>query len=348
MALSRGSKGFLIVVIVVGVVLGGGLTLLSRGGVAASTQPVSVEIPEGVGAAEVANLLEERGVIGSAFPFKLRARFDGRADQIRPGTYSLTPGMNAGDILAVLSAAPPAAPSFRVTIPEGLTVAQTLQRIADAPDSPFTVEALQVALPGVALPEWVPLQSIPAEQPYPGLTPYEGLLFPDTYDFRQDLPAQDVLARLILRTEEILNAVPPSAGGLDRYQVLVIGSLIEREARLREEQPVISSVIHNRITDGTALNIDATVLYANASTANQVLNSDLERESPWNTYVVPGLPPTPISGAGASALAAAAAPQATEFRYYVVSDPNTGSHAFAETFEEHQNNVARYRELVGG
>lgn len=348
MALSRGSKGFLVVVVLLGAVLGGGLALFGNGTVAASGQPVSVEIPSGVGAGEVADLLAERGVIGSALPFKLRARFDGRADQIRPGVYSLTPGMNAGDILAVLSAAPPEAPSFRVTIPEGLTVAQTLQRIADAPGSPHTVEALQEALPGVALPQWVPLATLPAEQPYPGLTPYEGLLFPDTYDFRQDLPAQELLARLVARTEEILSGVPPAAGGLDQYQVLVVGSLIEREARLREEQPVISSVIHNRLVDGTALNIDATVLYANASTANQVLNSDLELESPWNTYVVPGLPPTPISGAGSSALTAAAAPQATEFRYYVVSDPATGSHAFAETFEEHQNNVARYRELVGG
>jgi len=348
MALSRGSKGFLGVIIVVGVLVGGGLAVLGNGGVAASEQPVSIEIPEGVGAGAVGDLLAERGVIGSALAFKLRARFDGRADRIRPGVYSLTPGMNAGDILAALTAAPPEAPSFRVTIPEGLTVGQTLQRIADAPDSPFSVEALQTALPGVALPEWVPLASLPAEQPYPGLTPYEGLLFPDTYEFRQDLPAQEALARLVARTEEILNGLPPAAGELDRYQVLVVGSLIEREARLREEQPVISSVIHNRLKDETALNIDATVLYANASTANQVLNDDLELDSPWNTYVVPGLPPTPISGAGAGALQAAAAPQATEFRYYVVSDPATGSHAFAETFAEHQNNVARYRELVGG
>lgn len=346
MALSRGSKGFLVVLafLAVGTVVG--LTVLSPATPQDSEAPVTVEIPEGAGAGQVADLLEERGVIGSAFAFRVGARLDGRAGQIRPGTYELRPGMSTGEILTVVTAAPPPAPTFRVTIPEGLTVAQTMERLANAEGSILTEEQLRAALPAVALPEWVPQEELPAGQPYEGLTPYEGLLFPDTYEFLVSDDPVAMLSRLVARTEQAMSQVEPPAG-LDRYQLLVLASLIEREARLPEEQPIISSVIHNRLEIGMKLDIDATVLYANASEANRVLLKDTRLESPWNTYQTGGLPPTPIAGAGQGAINAAAAPVESNYRFYVVSDPSTGEHVFAETLEEHNQNVARYRELQG-
>ena len=319
-------------------VLGGcaaGITSLLRGPSLAEG-PVVVEIPEGAGASEVAELLEEKGIIRSAFVFKGQARLDDRAGRIRPGTYEFTPGASFDEIMSILTAAPEEAPSFRVTIPEGLTVEQTLRRLADAEGSPFKMRQLRKALSAVALPAFVP-EELPE-----GAQPFEGLLYPSTYDFLNDAKAPDVLARLVEQTITVLDdlGIPED----ERYEVLIKGSLIEREARLAEEHPIISSVISNRIEQGMRLQIDATVIYAKGEEVNRVLTSDLEIDSPWNTYVVDGLPPTPISGAGESALEGAYKPDETDFLFYVVSDPDTGAHAFAETLEEHNANVARYRE----
>lgn len=347
MGLSRGSKGFLVVLVLIGGAGAWGYQQV-RGPDPATTPPVTVEIQEGDGVRDVAAVLAEEGVIASSLGFQARARFDDRADNIRPGSYQLRPGTDVDQILATIAPPVPteaSVPAFTVTVPEGLTVQQTIERIAEAEGSPYTVDQLLTALPLVAVPDWVPVAEIPSPQPYEGLTPYEGLLFPDTYEFRSDEPPEEVLARMVERTDEVLDEVPASAA-LDRYQTLVVASLIEREARLAEERPVISSVIANRLTDGQALQIDATVLYATSQVGNtQVLSEDTDASSPWNTYDVPGLPPTAISGAGRSAIEAAAAPAETAFRYYVVSDPETGAHAFAESFEEHEQNVAEYRAL---
>ncbi|MPZ87284.1 MAG: endolytic transglycosylase MltG [Nitriliruptorales bacterium] len=347
MALSRGSKGFLVVLLILAAGSLAGLSLLRSPPSELADQPVTVTVPEGAGAGQIAQILEERGVIKSGFAFGVGARLDGRADRIRPGTYELRPGMSTGEILTLLTAAPPPAPSFRVTIPEGLTVEQTVELLASADGSRLTEDQLRAALSAVALPEWVPRDTLPAEQPYEGLTPYEGLLFPDTYEFLVDEDPVAVLGRLVARTEQAMAQFEPPPG-LDRYRVLVLASLIEREARLPEEQEIVSSVIHNRLSVDMRLDIDATVLYANAADTDRVLISDTELDSPWNTYRTAGLPPTPISGAGQGAIAAAAAPADTPFRFYVVSDPETGEHAFAETLEEHNQNVARYRELQSG
>jgi UPF0755 protein len=330
-ALSTGSKVFLGVLVVLAVAAAGvgGFLLTGAGGDRLPDgTPVTVSVTEGMGASAVADLLEEEGVIRSASAFRFSIRGDERANRIHPGAYELVAGMTAAEILDILTQGPEGPPTFRVTIPEGLTVEQTLARIADAEGSPFTEDELRVALDGVALPEFVP-----ADLPE-GAEPFEGLLFPDTYDFRVDADSQQVLGRLVRQTESVLESVTPPAD-LSGYEVLILGSLIEREARLREEQRTISAVMHNRLEIGMALQIDATVLYALGEHRDRVLYEDLEVESPWNTYRYPGIPPTPISGAGRAAIEAAADPTDDDYLYYVVIDPETGEHGFSRTLEEH-------------
>jgi len=347
MALSRGSKGFLAVLLAVGLVLFGALTFLRPAPAPASSGPVLVEVPEGSSAADVADILEQQGIIDSALAFNIGSRLDGRAGQIQAGTYELSAGLGTEQILDVLTELQEEDPFYRVTIPEGLTVAQTLQRLAETEGSPHTVEALTAALPSVTLPAWVPpAETIPPGEPYPGLTRYEGLLFPDTYEWFVTEDAVTVLNELVARTDQVLAETAP---GLDGYRTLTIASLIEREARLPEEQPIISSVIANRLAEPMRLFLDASVLYgAGAAGETEVTQEQLDRASPWNTYQIDALPPTPIAGSGRGAIAAAAAPAATDFLYYVVSDPATGAHAFAATYDEHRNNVDRYRGLQGG
>jgi UPF0755 protein len=228
---------------------------------------------------------------------------------------------------------------FTATIPEGLTVDQTLQRLADAEGSPFSVEELRAALPSVPLPAWVSVDRLPA-----GAQPYEGLLFPSTYEFRADAGPVAALTRLVEQTDAVMSEITPPAN-LDLYQTLTMASLVEREARIKDEQPLVSAVMHNRLAEPMRLQIDATVLYALGGHKDRVLEEDLQIDSPWNTYRYEGLPPTPISGAGEAAIRAAAAPAQEDFLYYVVSNPDTGAHAFAATIEEHNANVAQYRQV---
>ncbi len=339
MGLSAGSKGFLAVLAFAVTAVVAGLLFFNANSAAVPNEvdgPVTVVIPEGTGASGIAQLLEEQGVIRSALVFSVRARLDGRASQIQAGTYELDPGLGAGKILDVLAAGPPRPPTFRVTIPEGRTVEQTLADIAGAQGSPFTVDQLREALVGVAVPSWIPVDALPE-----GAEPFEGLLAPNTYEFRADVAPQDILTRLVQQTETVMESLPPSAGGLDRYQTLVLASLIEREARLAEEQPRISSVIHNRLEVGQALQIDATVEYAQGEPVDS--QADYEFDSPWNTYRIQGLPPTPIAGVGESAIRAAAQPADEDFFYYVLENPETGAHRFSRTFEEHQQAIAEIR-----
>ena len=337
-------KGRLMAVLLVaGLIIGGCTVAVSKliGGPELADAPVTVVVEEGMGAGAVADLLEQRGVIRNAGVFRVQARMDDRASQIRPGSYEIEPGASYDEIITAMTQAPSEAPTFKVTIPEGLTVDQTIARIAEAEGSPYSRKQLRKAMGAVALPAWVP-----ADLP-DGAHPFEGVLFPSTYELLTDAPAPDALGKLVEQTEVVMerNSVPPAK----RYQTLIQASLIEREARVREEQPVIASVINNRVEQGMRLQIDATVVYAKyritGEIVNSVLTADLEIDSPWNTYVVDGLPPTPISGAGESAIAAAANPDSTDYLFYVVSDRETGEHAFAETLEEHNANVARYREL---
>ncbi|HVM13834.1 MAG TPA: endolytic transglycosylase MltG [Egibacteraceae bacterium] len=344
MALSKSSKSFLLAMVALGVLVAGGIVALAAvtGDNSDEGEPVTVVIPEGLAASGVGDILADQGVIRSALAFRIAARFDERAQRIRTGTYRMRTGMGTDAALEELASAEgqDLAPSFRVTIPEGRTVIETLELLAEADGSPFTRSELEAALNGVPLPEWVPA-GIP--DPPREFAAYEGLLFPDTYEFRADMEAQDVLDRLVERTEQVMDAIDVP-DNLTRHEVLVMASLIEREARVVDEQRRISAVMHNRLAEPMRLQVDATVIYAIGEHVDRVLNEHLEIDSPWNTYRYDGLPPTPISGAGRGAIEAAADPVDEDYLYYVVIDPETGEHGFSRTLEEHNQKVQEARQ----
>lgn len=342
MRMSGSSKAFLVILIV----LAGGFfgvlytyNAAGAGSAPSEAEAVSVEIPEGANAQQVGELLAQQDVVDSATVFRLLARFDDRSNQIQPGVYDLRTGMGVDEVLAELAKPREQAPIFTVTIPEGLTISETLRRMVQADGSPFNLRQLRRALPRVAVPRYVPVGELPE-----GAQVYEGLLFPATYEFFVDERPDVVLSQLVEQTTEVLSGVTPP-NGVTRYDVLTIASMIEREAKLAREQPIMSSVIQNRLDVPMRLQIDATVQYAQGEQKERLLFSDLEIDSAWNTYEVDGLPPTPIAGAGASAIRAAANPARTDFLYYVVCDPSTGQHAFATSNSEHAANVADYREV---
>ncbi|MBW3578302.1 MAG: endolytic transglycosylase MltG [Actinobacteria bacterium] len=350
MALSRGAMWVLVILVAGVVAVGGGLAYVawSLGGEPGEGAPVSVEIAEGSNAATVAQELEDKDVVRSAMAFRLKARSRGLDRELQAGTYDFETGMSVDQAIDRFLAGPRSPASFRFTIPEGWTVDQILARLAE--ESPFSVDEYRAVLDDrqLSVPDWVPpLQDFPA-----GVrSPYEGLLFPETYEFStKRATPQAVLQRMVDELTSVVDSVPDTSieaaasRGYDRYEVLVIASLIEEEVRVAEERALVSGVIHNRLEAGQPLQVDAANIYAVGEHTDRVAGEYLTVDSPYNLYQRAGLPPTPIASPGSAAIEAAFSPADTDYLYYVIKDEE-GRHAFAETFQEHQRNKAEYERL---
>ncbi len=298
--------------------------------------PVTIDIPPGSTGQDIGAMLAAQGVVRSALEFEVAVRNVDAAQRLQAGTYELTTLMDPADVVAELVAGPGVAVS-RVTIIEGLRVTEILVRLAEQTSHEYS-DYEAVLLDGTVT---TSLREMPDDST---LSDWEGLLFPDTYEFSQTAAPEAILQRLASTMEQRVDSIDWSAWedfGFTPYQGIVLASLIESEVRVDEERPIVSSVIHNRLAEGMPLDIDATVLYALGT--RDVAEFDREVDSPYNTYRNTGLPPTPIAAPGNSSLEAAAAPADTPYFFYVLANED-GSHAFAETLEEHNQNVAQARE----
>ena len=302
---------------------------------------IEFTIPDGASARSIASILRDRGVIINSRTFEKEVIETGVANQLRAGTYTMPAGSSYEEVVALLTEGPPAAEVYKLTVIEGLRIEEMLASISEV--SGHSVAVLEAALvSGDVTSEFLP-DSLPDGTP--PLTAWEGLLAPDTYEFVVGSPPAEVLQTLATTLEGRLEAQDWSDledAGYTPYEGLVIASLIEKEAKLEEDRPLISSVIANRLDAGIALQLDATVIYALGENPGRVLESDLEIDSPWNTYRVAGLPPTPIGGVRVSSLEAAASPAQTQFFYYVLVSVE-GKHGFSETLEGHNAKVAKAR-----
>lgn len=297
---------------------------------------VEITIPPGSSAREIATILARNGVVRSATEFEVAVRASGAEADLKAGTYELLTGMENQDVIELLTRGP-VGDTFRVTVREGLRVAEILDVLSE--QTPHTEGAFRRALLDGSV--TTALREMPAELQ---LSDWEGLLFPDTYEFFEDATAAQILQRLADTMQQRVESVDWSRleeSGHTLYQGIIIASLIEAEVRVADERPLVSSVIYNRLREGMRLEIDATVLYAMET--RDVTGFDREIDSPYNTYRVDGLPPTPIAAPGLDSLRAAANPADTNYFFYVLSDPD-GSHTFSETFEEHLAAVQKARE----
>jgi UPF0755 protein len=358
MALSRGSRWFVAFGMLALAGLAGGLwwadTNLFADDVEAG-QPVEYTVERGQSVRGVGDDLAELGVLRNPVRFRLAADDAGLADELQPGRFELETGMDVEAVIEVLAAGPIAPPTVRFTVQEGLTVDQTLARL-DAQFEAFSVEQFRAVLaerraagdngPGLLrLPEWIPE---PGEVE-PDLQAFEGLLWPQTYEVEDTAEPLQVLQRMVDQLGSELARVPEEQRArLDEaglYDRLITASLIERETRVDEERGTVAGVIANRLEAGMRLQIDATVVYALGGDATDIVSTeDTEIDDPYNTYPIEGLPPTPISGVGTAALRAAFDPEEVPFVYYVLDPACDGSHRFAETLDEHNANVAAFRE----
>ena len=291
--------------------------------------PVTLEIAPGESASQIARELADAGVVASAADFDRAVRDRQATDRLQAGSFDLETGMTPDDVIDVLIEGP-ATEVFRLTVIEGLTVVQTLESIAGQTEHEF--EALAAALLDGTV------TSSLLEEEADELVDWEGLLFPDTYEFTTEATPEQILTRLAGTAESRVASIDWSAIetlGFTPYDGIIVASMIEREARLDEERPIIASVIYNRLALDMLLQIDATVVYAigGAPPDGGLTFADLEVDSPYNTYLESGLPPTPIAGSRMASLRAAADPATTDFIYYVLTDTD-GSHSFTADFDE--------------
>ena len=338
------------VVVLAGAVVVGGASYLGRvvGGAVGSDevsdapvnvvpgQSVTLEVALGSTGQDIGAMLAAQGVVRSALEFEVAVRAVDAAQRLQAGTYELTTLMDPAEVVAIIVAGP--APSvYRVTVIEGLRVEEILVSLAE--NTPHDLSDFEDALLEGEVS--TSLREMPEDL---DISAWEGLLFSDTYEFARSARPAAILQRLASTMEQRVNSIDWSdwiALGYTQHEGIVLASLIESEVLLDEERPIVSSVIHNRLEIEMKLDIDATVLYALGT--RDITQFDREIESPYNTYLVGGLPPTPIAAPGRASLQAAASPDNTPFFFYVLSDLN-GHHAFAETIEEHFNNVNQARE----
>jgi peptidoglycan lytic transglycosylase G len=295
-------------------------------GASGPQERITVVIPRGATGDEVAELLSEHEVIRSPLAFKVFSRFRGLSGGFQAGQYELTTNMTVEDVIEVLKEGP-IVETVRVTFPEGLTVDQMARRAREGLGIKKSAFVKAAESGDFVLPPYLP----------EGISTVEGFLFPSTYDFLKDVDAEAVIQRMLDEFGRQVEDLPWENAdelGVTPYEVVVIASMIEREARVQEDRPKISAVIYNRLEIGMPLGIDATVRYAVNKPTEPLTQSDLEVDSPYNTRKVAGLPPTPIASPGLAAIEAALNPADVDYLYFLVVDPDSGKHEFTTTYEE--------------
>jgi UPF0755 protein len=298
---------------------------------------VQIKVEEGWGVSEIGDELESKEVIGSSLAFQFYARARG-AGPFQDGPYQLREDLGVRDAVSKLEEGPSQGRTdIELTIPPGLTLEEIAERVEQQLPGRTAEKFLEVANSGVVRSRYQPAE----------VTSLEGLLFPDTYLFAKAEDEEDVIRELVVTFDEKADAAGVAAGaaaiGRTPYEAIVIASLIEREAGVEEDRPLISAVVANRLRDGMPLQIDATLCYIKGGCTEPLSNADKELDSPYNTYRVAALPPTPISSVGEASMRAAVAPAAVPYKFYVLGDAS-GAHAFAETAEQHEANVQAARE----
>ncbi|MFN8205365.1 MAG: endolytic transglycosylase MltG [Solirubrobacteraceae bacterium] len=299
---------------------------------------VLVNIPRGATSREVGDLLADRGVVSSGFFFDLRAQIAGKRDDLKAGRFELAHDMSYGAAIDKLTQNPIAPPTVSVTIPEGLS----RKEIAPV--------AKRAGIDGSYL---------AASDRHAGFSPrrygapkstktLEGFLFPATYELQEKQATANRLVGQQLdafkRTFDGVSLTRAKRRNLTPYDVLIIASMIEREAQVAKERKLISAVIYNRLKQGIPLGIDATTRYELGNWSRPLRQSELQKDSPYNTRTRRGLPPTPIGNPGLASIQAAANPANVKYIYYVVKPGTCGEHAFSSTDAQFQRDVQRYEQ----
>lgn len=286
------------------------------------TEPTSVLVSRGADLDTISAQLRRQNVIESNFVFTTAVRLQRAENRLKAGEYLFQPGVSMEEVLADLVSG--RSVLHAVTLPEGLTSQQIVDRINADPVLTGTIEAL----------------------------PPEGSLMPDTYKFTRGATRQQIVDQMLRAQEravaEIWARRSPDLPIDTPEEMVTLASIVEKETGRADERPRVAAVFINRLEKNMRLDSDPTVLYglfggAGRPEGRPIYQSDLQKETPYNTYRMTGLPPGPIANPGRAALEAVANPSRTNELYFVAD--GTGGHVFAASLEEHNRNVARWRKI---
>lgn len=305
--------------------------------VAAGTEEtVLVTIPPGASTVDIATLLHEQSLIRDPLAFRLYARQHQLDQSLRAGEFQLSPGMDVATLLDTLIRG--TVVTYPFTVPEGLTVVQTADLLAQL-GLVDRDRFLELARDPAFLPDGI--------DPAPDvLEPLEGYLFPDTYHIPRGYSEEDIIRLMVKRFDEVMDpALRARAAelGMTVHEAVTLASIVEREATSHDRAGV-ASVFHNRLAIDMKLDSCATINYVLDEPKLILTYADLETESPYNTYLNTGLPPGPIASPGEAALRATLYPDETDYFYFVVKAD--GGHAFASSYSEHEQNRIRFESTL--
>lgn len=303
-----------------------------------SDTTVAVEIPKGASTRDIAKILKDNGIIKNELSFRLSSRLNDADGTYNYGTFYFTKDMSTDQIIKTLLTVTQAEESGRLTIPEGYTVKQ-IAALVDQLGIVSSDEFINEVNNGEF--DYDFLEGIPDRE-----YRLEGYLFPDTYFLSGNETARDIIVMMLDRFGQVYNESVSSyvsSSGYTLDQLVTVASMVESEAKLDEERPTIAGVIYNRLEIDMPLQIDSTVQYA-LSTKNEVVTyTDLEVDSPYNTYKNKGLPIGPICSPGKASLEAAVNPEKHSYIYYVLKEQGGSEHTFTVSYDDFLKAKAAYQ-----
>ncbi|MBO6776732.1 MAG: endolytic transglycosylase MltG [Marinibacterium sp.] len=356
-----------------GIVLWGQTQYKAEGPLA---EAICVRVERGTNLSRVSRSLEDQGAVTSGAILRIGADYTEKASQLKAGSYLVSPGASMEEIVDVITRGGASTCGTEIVYRVGVTrvIAEvreldpaTNRFVERAEFNPVTDEAPEVYTEKVAeqdtrfrialaegVTSWQVVEALKAVDVMTGGVediPAEGTLAPDSYeiargDARADLLG-DMQALQLLRVKAAWESRSEDVAVSSPEELLILASIIEKETGIAEERGLVASVFSNRLRRGMRLQTDPTVIYGitegRGVLGRGLRQSELRRATAWNTYVILGLPPTPIANPGEASLEAAANPDSSAFIFFVAD--GTGGHAFAETLEAHNRNVAKWREI---
>lgn len=372
------ASNFLTLLIVILVAVAGAVAWGKRtyDGPGPSTVAQCVQVPQGASLTLMSERLADQGAISNAYVFRTGADYEGKSTQLKYGSYLVPAGASMRDIVAAMTAGGPSTCGTEVIFRVGVRANSVILREID-PDTgryterakydPATEAAPEVIIAAKEKPDarlrlavaegvtsWQVVEGMKQAaflDGEAGKVPPEGSLFPDTYEVQKGADRAGLLAEMERRqTAYLAQAWEKRVDGLpyaSPEEALIMASIIEKETAVPDERRQVASVFVNRLEKGMKLQTDPTVIYG-VTKGEGVLDrgirqSELRARNAYNTYVIEGLPPTPIANPGRAAIDAAMDPDTTEYLFFVAD--GSGGHAFARTLEEHNANVAKWREI---
>lgn len=324
----------IVAILIIAVLLG--INYYKKGFTAVSREDVKekdIEIPSGSSTKKIGKILEDKGLIRNKFIFEIATKQNDVQGKLKAGSYILNTGMDVDDIISELIKGGKNEDVIRFTIPEGYEIREIADKLAgeDVVDKEVFLELTS--------------DKVFFEKKYPVLKELEdgqdleGFLYPSTYEVYSDSTEKDIINSMLSEFEKVYeNNIKEKIDevGLSLNEIVTFASIVEREARVDKERPIMAGVIYNRLDIEMRLQVDATVQYALEEHKERLLYKDLEIDSPYNTYKYSGLPPGPIASPGEKSIIATMNPSDVDYFFYVLKKDGSGEHIFNITYEEHK------------